>query len=318
MTSFKGHVHVRTLFIAILLLTGASLPTGAVDDAQKGAASLPAPQQVIDYLKQTIDWHHHLAVEEQLATDPSDVLFLDNNQQVAKQALQLSFDFARAYAPLAPAQPVQGTGPGPSKYQALFREAASTDANVRQLQVEIADAKAKLRTAGGANRKKLQSTLAATQSELDLRLVVEERLGRAGVRVCRTRARTLRPRICTAWHARGTRAGHRPRDCRPICAPRAGASSSGNLLTQIEELQRSIPELEADNTKASANPRPASTSAAQGTPRRSQPSGILGLVEDLLALKQKIHALDRTIELTEALSRSSQQMRDPFMAKISA
>ena len=98
----------------------------------------------------------------------------------------------------------------------------------------------------------------------------------------------------------------------------AGASSSGNLLTQIEELQRSIPELEADNTKASANPRPASTSAAQGTPRRSQPSGILGLVEDLLALKQKIHALDRTIELTEALSRSSQQMRDPFMAKISA
>jgi len=283
MTNFKGHIHVRTLFIAILLLAGASLPTGAVDEAQKGASSLPAPQQVIDYLKQTIDWHHHLAVEEQLATDPSDVLFLDNNQQVAKQALQLSFDFARAYAPLAPAQPVQGTGSGPSKYQALFREAASTDANVRQLQVEIADAKAKLRTAGGANRKKLQSTLAETQSELDL---------------AEARSQTLHTML--------------------QFVSGAGASSSGNLLTQIEELQRSIPELEADNTKASANPRPAATAAAQGTPRRSQPSGILGLVEDLFALKQKIHALDGTIELTEALSRSSQQMRDPFMAKISA
>ncbi len=283
MTSFKGHIHVRTIFIAILLLTGAGLLSGAVDDAPKGTGNLPTPQQVIDYLKQTIDWHHHLTVDEQLATDPADVLFLDDNRQVAKQALQLSFDFARAYAPLAPAQPVQGTASQPAKYQALFREAATSDANVRQLQGEIADVKAKLRTAKGANLKKLRSTLAETQSELDL---------------AEARSQTLHTML--------------------QFVSGAGASSNGNLLTQIEELQRSIPELEADSTKASTNPRPASASGAQGTSRRSQPSGILGLVEDLFALKQKVHALDGTIRLTDALSHSSKQLRDPFMAKISA
>lgn len=280
MTFFKGYRHLRILFIAILLLPG--LSSRAADDAPKGAANLPSPQQVIDYLKQTIDWHHHLTVEEQLATDPSDVLFVDGNRQVARQALQLSFDFARAYAPLAPAQPVQGTASGSSKYEPLFREAASTDANVLELQGEIADVKAKLRTARGADRQKLQSTLAETQSEFDL---------------AQARSQTLHTML--------------------QFVSGAGASSSGNLLMQVEELQRSIPELGADSTKATTNSRQASASGAQGTSHRS-PSGILGLVEDLFALKQKIHALDGTIQLTDALSRSSQLLRDPFMARISA
>src|ERR1700730_4173568 len=79
------------------------------DDVQKGPASLPNTQQIIAYLTQTIDWHHHLTVEEQIATDPSDVLFLEDDRQISKQVLQLSFDFARAYAPLAAAQANQGT-----------------------------------------------------------------------------------------------------------------------------------------------------------------------------------------------------------------
>ena len=35
-------------------------------------------------------------VEEELATDPADVLFLNDNRHLAKQIAQLSFDFARA------------------------------------------------------------------------------------------------------------------------------------------------------------------------------------------------------------------------------
>jgi len=56
----------------------------------------------------------------------------------------------------------------------------------------------------------------------------------------------------------------------------------------------------------------------QTTNRRAQPSGILGLVEELFALKQKLHALDERAQLTDALSHSSQQLRNPFVAHITA
>lgn len=286
----KNHIHFfRAAIIAIVTLAAFALLSRGVDDVQKGPANLPNAQQVIDYLKQTINWHHQLTVEEQLATDPSDVLFVEDDRQIAKQVLQLSFDFARAYAPLAPAQTNQGTAPGePSKYQSLFREAAAADANVRQIQSEVADLKSKLQTARGSNGQKLQSTLDETQSELDL---------------AETRSQTLHAMLQFVSGAGST-------------------ANSGNLLTQIEEIQRSIPELQADTTKASGaqtSSRPASSlGVVQATNRRAQPSGILGLVEDLFALKQKIHALDERAQLTDALARSSQQLRNPFVAKITA
>jgi len=67
------------------VLAAFALLSRGVDDVQKGPANLPNAQQVIDYLKQTINWHHQLTVEEQLATDPSDVLFLEDDRQIAKQ-----------------------------------------------------------------------------------------------------------------------------------------------------------------------------------------------------------------------------------------
>src|SRR5437763_69711 len=59
---------LRAALVTAVLLFVFTLQSQGVDDAQKGAANLPTAQQVIDYLKQTIDWHHHLTVEEQLAT----------------------------------------------------------------------------------------------------------------------------------------------------------------------------------------------------------------------------------------------------------
>ncbi|HEV3036418.1 MAG TPA: mechanosensitive ion channel family protein [Candidatus Angelobacter sp.] len=273
---------LRIAFMGVILLS--TLTGRGADDAQKGA-NLPTAQQVIDYLKQSVDWHRHLTVEEQIATDPADILFLNDDRQIAKQILQLAFDFAKAYAPLVPSQPVSETTAGEaSKYQALFREAAATDANLRQLQGEIADLKAKLQTAHGANRKKLQSTLDETQSELNL---------------AETRSQTLHAML--------------------QFVSGAGSSSSGNLPMQIEEIERSIPELEADSTKASgtqSNPHP--VSAGQGTSHRPQAAGILGLVEELFSLKEKKRALDGTIQLTDTLSRTSQQFRNPFMARVTS
>lgn len=288
--SGKMKIRISSFWIVILgatALAAFSAPSRSLDDAPKTSESLPSAQQVLAFLNQTIDWHHHLAVEEQLATDPADVLFLDENRQIANQVLRFSFDFARAEAQLLPNQPAQETtGSEPGKYQALIQGAAAADAEVRQIQSEIEGFKQKLRTSTGADRQKIQSTLDETQSELDL---------------AQTRSQSLHNML--------------------QFVSGAGASGSGgNLLAKIEELQHSVPELEAGaktpgaQTNASGN---TSSAVAQAANRRPQPSGILGLVEDLFALNHKAHVLDQTIQLTEALSRSAQQLRTPLVTNLS-
>src|SRR5215468_6748729 len=62
------------------------------------ASDLPSNQQVVAFLTESIDWYRHCALERQLATNPVDLVFLENTRSGAAQILQLSFDFARADA----------------------------------------------------------------------------------------------------------------------------------------------------------------------------------------------------------------------------
>src|SRR5208283_1320576 len=64
-------------------------------------SDLPSNQQVLAFLTESIDWYRHRAAEEQLATEPVDLVFLEDNRPVAAQIVQLSFNFARAEASLA-------------------------------------------------------------------------------------------------------------------------------------------------------------------------------------------------------------------------
>jgi hypothetical protein len=65
------------------------------------ASNFPSGQQVIAFLTESIDWYRHRAIEERLATEPADLLFLQDNRPIAAQVVQLSFDSARADASLA-------------------------------------------------------------------------------------------------------------------------------------------------------------------------------------------------------------------------
>src|SRR5579864_6852187 len=111
-------------------------------------SNLPKAQEVIGFLNQSIDWHRQLALETQVAGDPSDLLFAGDNRQTAMQVLRLSFDFARADAQLAATQ--------------------DADAEVRQTQSELDADRAKLPTVRGSERQRLQAEIDELQSELDL------------------------------------------------------------------------------------------------------------------------------------------------------
>jgi hypothetical protein len=54
--------------------------------------------EVIQMLDATVDWYRTLGVQQQIADEPSDLLSLAENRQIANQVVALAFDVARASA----------------------------------------------------------------------------------------------------------------------------------------------------------------------------------------------------------------------------
>jgi small-conductance mechanosensitive channel len=256
---------------------------------QAQPAPLPSAEDTLSYLNQAIDWYRHLSVEEGIAVDPADVRFFNDDRQVAKQVLQLSFDFARSNAKLLARQKApapDNAADAPRRNRGLSRAAASAEADVREAQTELGDLKRKLETASEKNRRKLQITIDEVQSELNL---------------AQTRSETFRSIVEFMGSAGG-----------------AGAGSS--LIAQIDELQKSIPELEAEPKTASqpTNGSPTQSPALAQNTAHGPPSGILDLLTDLFALSRKTRTLDQTIALTDALSKALQTLRRPLIRNLSA
>src|SRR6266852_4753450 len=76
-------------------------------------AADPRPEDIISFLNQTILWHRQLISQQQLVNEPSDAIFLNDSHEISDQVVRLSFEFARADAPLVAAQAAQ-TGSDPS------------------------------------------------------------------------------------------------------------------------------------------------------------------------------------------------------------
>lgn len=269
----------------------AAIGMGAVSQfglAQAPSANVAGAQDVINFLNQSIDWYRQFASEEQVGTDANDMLFLADDRQTGVEALRLSFDFARADAQILAGQGASGRQSGASGAggsSALARSVRDADTEVQQTQDELNSDKDKLQATRGAQRQKLQAEIDELQSELGL---------------AQTRSKTLHDILQFVSGASG---------------------SSGNLFAQIDQLQRSVPELQAQNAKAAgAQPNPAANSEtnARTMNRRSQPSGILNLVEDLFSLSHQIHVIDQRVQATDDLAKSSQQLRSPLLANLTA
>jgi small-conductance mechanosensitive channel len=251
--------------------------------AQKPAAPTAnvLAKDILQYLRETIDWYHHLRLQEQVATDSSDLTFLDDNRQLAKQIVQLSFDFARAESKLIARQPVTAQtseqAPDSTAYSGLSKAAADADQEVRDTEAELESTKQKLRTAQGPQRQQLQSTVDELQSEITLD---------------RARLDTFRSIL------------------QFVQAP---GSAGANLETQIDELQHSVPEFQLDEKKSAAAQANTQTAPSVAVSQSNQPSGILDLIVNLFALSRKMGTLDDAVAATDTLSKESHQMSSPIL-----
>jgi hypothetical protein len=247
------------------------------------ASDLPSDQQVLAFLTESIKWYRHRAVERQIATDPVDLVFLEDNRQLAGEIVQVSFDFARADAPFATTSSTDirkgstaaANGSSPDLAQFVQME-KKVELEGQQASQEIESIKKKLLTARGEDRRKLQAALDATHSRLD---------------VLQAGSATLRQLI--------------------EFGRMFGGRETGDLPSSIDNLARTVPDV-IGPTAVEAQ-RQTSDLAAVSKPRDS---GIFGLSSEVSALGRKLSILDEDISLTDKLRRSSDNLRIPMIASI--
>jgi small-conductance mechanosensitive channel len=275
------------LLLAVFLLAALLLASSQNNPA---ASAAPANgEEIIPFLNQTIVWYRQITLQQQLATEPSDVLFLNDNRQIADQVVRLSFDFARARAQslsTQPAESVSGQESGqPSQYQRLADAAAKADQQVKSTQQEIDAQRQQLATATGKKRRAVQALIAETESELDL---------------FQARRDVLHSMLQFATGA-------------------SGAAGGGSLAARIDELARTVP-VASTSAKTGEN-TPAATNtgnnlAAAARERKEEPNGMLALIGDIFAIHRKLRSLEDNLNQTDELSQASRDLRTPLLAKV--
>ena len=122
-------------------------------------------------LDRTVDWYRTLATQQQFSTEPSDLLILNENRQIAAQVTSLAFDVARAGAALIPPDASAAVQPDPAagtSSQNLAQLQAKIDAQLASVQSEIDGSRKKLAASSAKARQQIGAKIAELQGEIDL------------------------------------------------------------------------------------------------------------------------------------------------------
>ena len=239
-----------------------------------GKTDSPNADEVLSFLNQTIVWSGQLAAQQQLVSEPSDAVFLNDSRQVSNQIVALAFDFARARAQALVSQSSSGSAGQsqvPSQYQRLIDSANKADEKVKQSQKDLDALHQQLATATGNKRRTLQAAVDESESELEL---------------FQARRDAMRNML---QFATGTSAG----------------AKSGNLVSHVEELARTVPAASPNSKEqADANTKAANAANAASRDRKELPNGILALATELFSLKHKVHVLDDNLHQADLLNQT--------------
>ena len=257
--------------------------------SQNPPESGPKTNAIISYLTETINWYRGTIVEQQIAREPSDITFADDNRRISGQIVRLAFDFARLEEQRESKQPkgnlTQDQANTLSQHQRLIQATANADQQVEHSQNELQSLRQKLEAAPQKMRPALESLIAETQSELAFRQARRDALHNI-----------LQFTTETSNHGTG----------------------AAGLRAQIEELVRLVP----DVLSAAGGTSPEQTAAGKTSGRTApsantqQSSGIWGLSADLLRLSRKGHTLDQQILSTDQLMQAAKQLREPLLANL--
>jgi small-conductance mechanosensitive channel len=245
--------------------------------------------QLLQFLDQTINWYRQIDVERQIATEPDDIIAVDDDRALADQIVRDAFEFARAEADFsaqASTSSGQAQNPEGGRYQSLVQLANKLDQQIKDSQAELLSDREKLEHLSGKKRTDMQATIAELQSEIDL----------ADAR----------------------------RDIIVKMADFVGGSSANGLGTsslrgQIDALARTLPPEVSGyaNSTSSTTSTPAPSRPAPAVPAtKPEPSGLWGLTADLFSLSGKLHTIDDRIKTTQDLANANKQFLDPLVSRL--
>jgi small-conductance mechanosensitive channel len=276
----------RLAVCLVVVLAAVMASAAAWAAVTPSAPAAPDSREVLGFLKEVIAWHGRLSAEQRLPAEPNELGFLNEHRQIADRVLRLSLEFAKAEAdflaktPGAAAQEQPEQVSGSPRLQTMRDRAARSEQRLKQAQQELESLKQRAESASGRKRQVLQSAITETQSEIEL---------------AQARRDVLR---AMADFASGA------------------ANGTGDLRTQIEELERAIPAANASLAESASAGQNASRSPAAvmaADIRRTEGSGIIALASDWFALRRKLRVLDGTIEATDSLAQTSRDLRAPFV-----
>lgn len=286
--NMRFHCNFRVvLTILIALLSGSVRGQGNGGPNSGSSADLGA-SGIVGFLSQTIDWYRQTEQEQHLATQPADLGFVTDNRRMARQAVRLAFDFARAAEQRLSKESKSATtnqDSGPSQYDSLNKATAAVDQLVQQTQAEIESLKRKQETAPANKRRQLDVQLSELDSELSL---------------YQARQQALHGMLQFASGA-------------------ASAGGTKGLRAQIDELASTVPAAlsnDASDTGVISETQPAAKSESKSPNTPPETTGIWSLSADLFRLSSKRSFLSRELRETTELQKNSAQLRAPVLARL--
>jgi hypothetical protein len=255
---------------------------GLSADTSQSPYQVPPDAQVIGYLWQSVNWYRHVYTERQVASDPRDLVFLNDNQAIEGQIVKLSFEFAKVDAALAKTatspHDAHATPAAPASADlAHFIELKNRNDQVsQQTSKDIGNLNEQIASARKADRKKLKAALDDAQSRLELLQAVSQAVNDV-IEFVQT-ARTAQANTIT-------------------------------LDSTIDDLAQSIPELSNLATPLTNLPAAETNSKISNSWRET---GLLELGSEVSALNRKLRVVDEKIRLTDNLSLSAKDLRTPM------
>jgi hypothetical protein len=274
----KGYCHIVTCCVIVAIAISSEL----FADTTQASYKRPSDAQVIGYLLQSVNWYRHVYAEREVASDPGDLVFLNDNQAIESQIVKLSFEFAKADASLAKTAtsphdaPVTPAAPASVDLMHFVQLKNRNDQLTQQTIAVMGKLNEKIVSARKNDRKKLQAALDDAQSRLQLLQAVSQ-----GV-----------DDLIQFVQAAGT-----------------AQANTATLDLTIDDLAQSIPELNSPATPFSKLP-------AQDVDSRTRKSwretGLLGLVEEVSGFHRKLQVVDDKIRLTDDFLFSAKDIRTPM------
>ena len=156
---------IASLLGALAAADAASPPT-APPNLNMTQVSVLSASEVVEILDQTSEWYRTLGLAQQNSLQPSEVLILYANRQIADKVVDLVVELARADAELlsSEANAAQASADKSAAFS-LKQQRDQLAAQRQSIQQEIAADQQKRSTAGGAG-KELEAKLAELQGEL--------------------------------------------------------------------------------------------------------------------------------------------------------